>query len=382
MKNIFLTFLILTSALLANAQLDNAKLLDLMESQHYQEAANYLEGLYPNGTDDPKIIHRLAYSYLMSGNLPKAEQNYQALLQKDSTNISVLNSLASIASKKGNSKKVMTFYQKIYNLDSTNFNIVKQMAYTYVKMGNGFKYAAFLNKANQLNPQDGDVASDLSTILILSKLLPQADSILDMALKADSLNTMLLRSKLLIKDALRDYKGVIKIGEMIFSLADSTAEIENKVAQAYYYTKDYRKCLELMKAIEKKDLANETTFYYLGLCYRKLDQIELSNDYLNKAIVAGISNNINIYYQELASNREKQKMYGTSLYDYQKAQEFSEDNAVNYSIALLYDQYLQKPKSALIYYQKFLKDVDAKIKGNQPYIDFYEARIKEIKAMK
>ncbi|MBU2047223.1 MAG: hypothetical protein KJ712_10885, partial [Bacteroidetes bacterium] len=112
------------------------------------------------------------------------------------------------------------------------------------------------------------------------------------------------------------------------------------------------------------------------------DQIELSNDYLNKAIVAGISNNINIYYQELASNREKQKMYGTSLYDYQKAQEFSEDNAVNYSIALLYDQYLQKPKSALIYYQKFLKDVDAKIKGNQPYIDFCEARIKEIKAMK
>nr|MBC7612719.1 hypothetical protein [Pseudopedobacter sp.] len=382
MKNIFLTFLILTSVLLANAQVDNAKLLDLMESQHFQEAANYLESLYPNGTDDPKIIHRLAYSYLMSGNLPKAEQNYQALLQKDSTNISVLNSLASIASKKGNSKKVMAFYQKIYDLDSTNFNIVKQMAYTYVKLGNGNDYKDYLTKANRLNPKDGDVASDLALILTATKKYAKADSVLDIALKADSLNIILLRGKFFIKDATMDYKSVIKIGEMIFSLADSTVDVENKVAQAYYYTKDYRKSLELMQAIDRKDLANETTFYYMGLCYRKLDQVELSNDYLNKAIVAGISNNINIYYQELAANRETQKMYGTSLYDYKKAQEFSEDNTVNYSIARIYDQYLQKPKSALIYYQKFLKDVDAKIKGNQPYIDYCEARIKEIKTMK
>jgi tetratricopeptide (TPR) repeat protein len=382
MKNIFLTFLIFTSALLVNAQVDNAKLLDLMESQHYQEAASYLESLYPNGTDDPKIIHRLAYSYLMSGNLPKAEQNYQALLQKDPTSISVLNSLASIASKRGNLNTVMNFYQKIYDLDSLNFNVVKQMAYTYVKFGNGDKYKDYLTKANRLNPQDGDVASDLGLILTATKKYAKADSILDIALKGDSLNTVLWRGKLSIKYATKDFKEVIKIGEMIFSLADSTAEVENKVAQAYYYTKDYRKALELNKDIEGKKLANETTFYYIGLCYRKLDEIELSNDYLNKAVVDGISTNISIYYQELAANREMQKMYSISLYDYQKAQEYKEDNTVYYSIARIYDQYLKKPISALIYYQKFLKDANRNIKENQPYIDYCEARIKEIKDMK
>lgn len=382
MKNIFLTLLILTSTLLADAQVDNSKLLDLMESQHFQEASSYLESLFPNGTDDPKIIHRLAYSYLMSGNLPKAEQNYQALLEKDSTSISVLNSLASIATKRGNLPKVMSYYQKIYDLDSTNFNVVKQMAYTYVKFGNGDGYKDYLSKANRLNPQDGDVASDLALILTAAKKFIKADSILDLAIKADSLNIILLRGKLFIKDATDDYKGVIKVGEMIFSLADSSNEVKNIVGQAYYYTKDYRKCLELMKDIERKELGNETTFYYIGLCYRKLDQIELSNDYFNKAVVDGISNNISIYYQELGANRETQKMYATSLYDYQKAQEFKVNNTVDYSIARIYDQYLKKPKSALTYYQKYLKDANRTIKANQPYIDYCEARIKEIKAIK
>lgn len=379
MKNIFtFTFFILL-ALSSKAQLDNGKLLDYIESQHYKEAAAYLESVFPNGTDDPKIIHRLAYSYLMSGDLPKAETNFQVLLQQDSTNISVLNSLATIANKRGNYNQVIQFYNKIYDLDSTNFYIVKQMAYAQQKAGNGNEFIKYLKKASKLNAKDPDIAYDLSDLYIKQNLYKDADSIINLALKADSVNLVLLTGRLMVKGVMNDFKEVVNTGEKIFALGDSTAEVENKTAIAYYYLKNYPKSLALMKSIETKDLANETTFYYIGLNYRKLGQLDLSNNYLNLAIEDGISDNISIYYQELGRNRKDLKQFTTSIYDYKKAQEYRESNYVDYSIARIYDADLNQPEKALIYYQKYIKKADPRIQENQPYINFCIERIKQIK---
>ena len=115
------------------AQVDNNKLLELIESQRFIELASYLESIYPNGTDDPKILTRLGYAYYMSGNLPKAETNYLQLLRKDSTNFSTLNSLANVANIRGNYKQVINYYKRILAIDSTNFYTTKQTAFAFAQ---------------------------------------------------------------------------------------------------------------------------------------------------------------------------------------------------------------------------------------------------------
>ena len=379
MKNIILYFTILICfSTSSKAQVDNNKLLELLESQRFNELASYLESVYPNGTDDPKILIRLGYAYYMSGNLSKAETNYLQLLRKDSTNFSTLNSLANVANKRVNYKQVINYYKRILAIDSTNFYTTKQTAFAFAQADDIDQEFKYLKKANTLNPLDADVAYEYGLRLITRLAVLKADSVFRTALTADSTNIILLKGILSINYINDNYKEVVSIGEKLIALGDGSNETKNKTGVAYYYTKDYLKCIEMMMALETAKVSTETTYYFTALSFRKLNQLDKSNNFMNAAINASISNNIKIYYQELAVNRESLKQFKNSLFNYKKALEFDGNNANNYSIARIYDAELKQPKTALSYYKTYLRKANKLDKGDLPYIQYSEARVKEI----
>jgi tetratricopeptide (TPR) repeat protein len=383
MKNIL--FLILLNFFVGfntYAQVDDSKLLDLIESQRYNDVATYLESVYPSGSNDPKVISRLAYAYYMSGNLVKAESNYLSLLQKDSTKISTLNNLASIANKRGNYPQMINFYSKILAVDSTNFYIIKQIAYSYQQLDNDTLSFDFFEKANKINPTDAEVAYDLSKIYMSNLLFDKSIKVLNPALEADSTNLLLLRSLLKLNGMLNKFPEMVKAGELLIRLGDTSNETYNQLAQAYYYTNNYKKCIEYNEKIISGKAETETTFYFMGLGYRKLNNLEKSNEFLNKAVAKSISENISIYYQELGTNREETKQFTSSIYNYKKALEFSGDvesvNIVNYSMARIYDAELKSSKTAVKFYKEYVKNANPKKKSEIPYIEYSKARVKEI----
>lgn len=383
MKNIL--FLILLNFFVGfntYAQVDDSKLLDLIESQRYNDVATYLESVYPSGSNDPKVISRLAYAYYMSGNLVKAESNYLSLLQKDSTKISTLNNLASIANKRGNYPQMINFYSKILAIDGTNFYIIKQIAYSYQQLDNDTLSFDFFEKANKINPTDAEVAYDLSKIYMSNLLFDKPIKVLNPALEADSTNLLLLRSLLKLNGMLNKFPEMVKAGELLIRLGDTSNETYNQLAQAYYYTNNYKKCIEYNEKIISGKAETETTFYFMGLGYRKLNNLEKSNEFLNKAVAKSISENISIYYQELGTNREETKQFTSSIYNYKKALEFSGDvesvNIVNYSMARIYDAELKSSKTAVKFYKEYVKNANPKKKSEIPYIEYSKARVKEI----
>lgn len=379
MKNLLTCFgILLCLSKPLKAQVDNNKLLELIENQRFTELANYLESVYPNGTEDPKILTRLSYAYYMSGNLPKAEANYLKLLGRDSTNFSTLNSLANVANKRGNYKQVIEYYKKILAVDSTNFYITKQTAFAYGQVNDSDQEFKYLKKANLLNPLDADVAYDYSLSLITRLALLKADAVLKIALTADSTNLILLKGTLTINYINENYLEVVRIGEKLFALGDEANETKNKVGIACYYVKEYQKCIDLMMALEEAKVQTESSYYFTALSYRKLKQLDKSNDFMNAAINAAISNNIKIYYQELGVNRETLKQYKPSLLNYKKALEFDGSNTINYSIARIYDAELKQPKTALTYYKAYLKKANKMEKDDLPFIAYSEFRVKEI----
>jgi tetratricopeptide (TPR) repeat protein len=385
MKNIL--FLILLNFFVGfntYAQVDDSKLLDLIESQRYNDVATYLESVYPSGSNDPKVISRLAYAYYMSGNLVKAESNYLSLLQKDSTKISTLNNLASIANKRGNYSQMIVYYNKILDIDSTNFYIIKQVASAYQQLDNETLATLYLEKANSINPLDADVVYDLSKIYIVNGLRDEARSILKPAFKADSSNMLLLKIGLKINYYDNLFLEVIKLGETLINIGDTSGETYNFLGQAYYYTKKYKNSISMFQQIitDTNGAGNETTFYFLGLNYRRLNDLIKSNEFLNKAVAKSISENISIYYQELGINREETKQFTSSIYNYKKALEFSGDvesvNIVNYSMARIYDAELKSSKTAVKFYKEYVKNANPKKKSEIPYIEYSKARVKEI----
>ncbi|OAQ42192.1 hypothetical protein A5893_03500 [Pedobacter psychrophilus] len=382
MRSITLTVFLLIG-FFAKAQIDDAKLLDFIETQRYAELANYIESIYPNGNEDSKMVSRLAYAYYMSGNLLKAENNYLKLLQKDSLSFSTLNSLANIANKRGNYPHMVNYYQKILNIDSANFYIIKQTAFAYQQMDNEDKEFEYLKKASRINSTDPEVAYDFSRRLMYMIKLKEADSVLNMALAADSSNMLLLKGSLSINYSSDNFNEAVRRGETLMNLGDSSNETKNKLAQSYYYTNQFQKCISLMEQIIKSDAANETTFYFIGLSYRRLKNLDKSNESLNAAIEAGISNNLGIYYQELGKNREELNQFSSSIYNYKKALEFNNKlNIVNYSIARIYDAKLKKTKTALGFYKQYVKNADKKSKYDRPFIEYSTSRIQELSSSK
>jgi tetratricopeptide (TPR) repeat protein len=195
---------------------------------------------------------------------------------------------------------------------------------------------------------------------------------------------LLLRAGLKINYYDNLFLEVIKLGETLIGIGDTSGETYNFLGQAYYYTKKYKNSIPLFQQIitDTNGAGNETTFYFLGLNYRRLHDLVKSNDFLNKAIAKSISENISIYYQELGINREETKQFTSSIFNYKKALEFSDDlekvNIVNYSMARIYDAELKSPKTAVKFYKEYVKNANPKKKSEIPYIDYSKARVKEI----
>ena len=212
------------------------------------------------------------------------------------------------------------------------------------------------------------MAYDYGLRLITRLALLKADSVFRTALTADSTNIILLKGILSINYINDNYKEVVSIGEKLIALGDGSNETKNKTGVAYYYTKDYLKCIEMMMALETAKVSTETTYYFTALSFRKLNQLDKSNNFMNAAINASISNNIKIYYQELAVNRESLKQFKNSLFNYKKALEFDGNNANNYSIARIYDAELKQPKTALSYYKTYLRKANKMDKNCEKFI--------------
>ena len=298
---------------LLGQQIDNDQLLDLMQSQRYREAASLIISSYPAEISDPKILSRLAYCNYMAGNLSEAEKNYLRLFETDSTSKIILFNLAGINYKRGNLIQSNHYYQKILKLNSTNFTVYKQLALLAERMGNKENLFLYLERANYLDPKEPDVAYDYSDLLKKTEKYSKADSVIQMALEADTLNLMLIKGKMEISYKLKNYKIATEMANRAIKLGDNSGQTLNILAQSFYFMKLYQKCIDTYSLLEEHEMGNETTFYYTALAYRRLHKTPKSIEYLNKSISDGISDNITVYYHELAIDYETLKSYKKSL---------------------------------------------------------------------
>lgn len=177
-----------------STNINNALLLSYYQEQRFDQATDYLKKVYHEPITDIKTLKALAYCSQMTGKLPEAETYYQRVYELDSTNTGVLFSLGSINLRRGNKEKAEIWYKEIALKDSTNFNVFKQLATISMGKRDTLGELRSLSTANRLNPEDADVASDLSDLYIALKNLSPAEKILNTAIKADTVNIVLLES--------------------------------------------------------------------------------------------------------------------------------------------------------------------------------------------
>lgn len=378
MKKLIILFFAINfyQTLHAQTSIDREKLLDFYETQRYAEAAEYLTSVYSEDRQDVKVLSQIAYCYMMSGKLPSAETNYLKINTLQPNNISVLFNLANINSRRGNIPAAQLYLLNILQLDSTNFKVYKNLAdltdSTKLKV-------SYLKKANVLNPNDPDIAFDLAFEYKNLKNYDLAYRVLSAAIAADTNNFTLQRAKLPIANELKKYKEVITIGGMLLKIINDGNVIKD-VGKAYFFIKNYQKCIDLYKQLEHMDLQNESILYYMSISYRELKNYEMASTYAKKTIEEGISPNIPLYYSLLAGVYEEKNQNTTAITAYKKGLTFGLYKPINYRLGLLYDLKLKQSKIALTYYNQYLKSKPDVSENAQ--IEYSRNRIAEINQAK
>lgn len=334
-------------------KIDTEKLLEYYETQRYAEAAQYLQSLYPTDTQDAKALTQIAYCQMMAGKLPDAEKNYMKVNTLQPNTIPVLFSLASISSRRGNSANTKTYLQQIIQLDRKNFSAYKQMA-TYADTPEA--KLEYLKKAHSLNATDPDIAYDLATVYSGLKQFQPAYDVLKTAIAADPENFTLQQIQLPITNRLGKYEEVIETGEKLLKV-HADANIMNEMGQAYFYVKNYQRCIDLFKMLEDMGMQNEGILYYMALSYRELKDYDKAAIYAQKTIDEAISDHTTLYYAALAGIYEAKKQYNDAVIAYKRGLTFGNSNIIHYRLGLLYDINLKQPKNAVTYYRLYLKNI-------------------------
>lgn len=333
-------------------KVDTEKLLEYYENQRYADAAQYLQSLYPADTQDVKALTQIAYCQMMAGKLPDAEKNYMKVNIIQPNNIPVLFSLTSINSRRGNRTNAKNYLQQIIQLDRQNFSAYKQMA-AYADTPE--VRLEFLKRANSLNPADPDIAYDLATVYDGLKQFQPAYDVLKIAIASDPENFTLQQTQLPISNRLGKYQEVIENGEKLLQIHTDT-NVMNEMGQAYFYVKNYQRCVDLYKMLEDLGMQNEGTLYYMTLSYRELKDYDKAAIYAQKTIDEAISDHTPLYYAALAGIYEVKNQYNYAVTAYKRGLTFGNSTIIYYRLGLLYDGNLKQPKNAVTYYHLYLKN--------------------------
>lgn len=351
---IFLCIILLgfNSITAQSAKIDTEKLLEYYETQRYADAAQYLQSIYPGETQDIKALSQIAYCNMMAGKLPEAEKNYLKINSLQPNSLPTLFSLAGINSRRGNVANAKAYLQQIIQLDSLNFSAYKQLAAYADKPESRLDY---LKKANAINATDPDVAYDLSLTYSGLKQYQPAYDVLKTAIAADAENFTLQQALLPVANQLTKYPEVIETGEKLLK-NHADVNVMNDMGQAYFYVKDYQKCIMMYRTLEDMGVQNEGIFYYMALSYRELKDYNKAEIYAQKTIDEAISKHTTLYYAALAGIYEAKNQYNEAVTAYKRGLTFGTSNIIYYRLGLLYDLNLKQPKNAAMYYQLYLKN--------------------------
>lgn len=377
MKSLYISFLFLLITKFCTAQeaiLDKEKLLEFYQSQRYAEAAAYLSSIFPAETSDVKVLGQIAYCNMMAGKLVDAEKNYQKINELQPKQIPVLFSLANINSRRGNNKNASIYLREVIALDSTNFNAFKRLADYTDSLNLKVEY---LRKANRLNAIEAEVAYDLAASYRKLKLLKPAYDVLKIAIAADSGHLVLQQALLPIANQLNKYSEVVNVGEKLLQNG-ADANVVADVAKAYFFLKNYKKAITLYQMLEKTEMQTESTLYYTSLCFRELKNYDQATSYAKRTITEGISPNTAAYYNLLGGIYEEKQLFTAASNAYKKGLEYQINKNSYYRLGLLYDLKLKQAKSALTYYNLYLKNKDLD-KDDAPQVEYIKSRLSELK---
>lgn len=362
MKYILLFAILLSGCVFVNGQVTNN--IDIKEqyilgmealnNYQYQKALDHFYECHRVKTNNQEYLQKLAFCYLKLGDFNEAKFSYNSLLKKDSTNVNAWSSLGSIYEKELNYTKASECYQELLAIDSTNSYYFRQNAFINLRLKDPIRAIAYFSQAHDLNGKDLIVINELSSLLLQIRQAAIAETIINKGLKLAPNNLKILYTKSDILHHKKDYENVVFTILHAMSLRDTSQYYQKMIGATYLHLEQFDSCIFHLNEIVRKGKDSELTHYQLALAHKGLGNLEQSEIEYQTAIEKGISENVGIYFKNLALLLDEQNKLKDAIAAWKKAIEYSPDEEVYlYFLAKNCDNYYRDKKIARRYYRQY-----------------------------
>ena len=335
----------------------------LIQKYQYSKALVLLDQLDDSLSVD--VLQRKGSCYLQMGNYDDAIRQYETVLKVDSTDVKALYALGQLYARNKQFMDSYACYETLIANDELNSIYYKQYGIVAVQAhAPALAFANFL-RAVELNPGDIEAYTVLGEMLLDVEEYRMADSLLSIALETNSSPQLVF---LLAKAQMGEhkYKDAIKTTEQLMVAGDTIPGYARVLGISYFRLDEFEEALSWLKYMLENDYKADWVYFYAGICYQRMDNLDLAIVYLNKAVEEGISKNIGDYYLQLATCYEAAKDFKKAIKFYKVAYEYSKKDILLYHLAVNYDVYYKDKTQAIAYFRKYL-DSDDTVKLAREY---------------
>ncbi|HLY71188.1 MAG TPA: hypothetical protein VKR53_15750 [Puia sp.] len=334
--------------------LDKTKVVDLFQNQQFEEVVNYLLPIMDNDSNNIDALGYLAYANYMIENTRAAEKCFQKVLSLDSNNISAIQYLSSIYGKQ-KTRAALTLTYRLINLQPKKSSYYRQMGDLFRRLKEDDSALTYYGNAYNLLQEDFKNVISLADILIDKKRFIYADSILDIGLDRDSMNTRLLELRIKSAYEQKDYHRALLPGERLMKLTDGVyIGGLTQLALSYYFLKKYKECIHVCNFLADQNIYSESLFYYQAKALANLKDYRKSNELLEKCVKMAISTTAESYYYALGENYEALDRFKNAMVEYDTAYYLFKNPLMKYNCGRIAETDLKNKALAKKYYTMYL----------------------------
>jgi tetratricopeptide (TPR) repeat protein len=329
----------------------------------YQSLLNYDSALayfqQASILDTGNVSYRIHVGEMLAklGRSREAVEVYEDLRSGDYLDKQHLAELANLYSLRNDNCRSRDLYLKLLEKDSLNYYFLKQAGKCYLEMDRKDSALLFFENAFRQNPADVYLTCQLANIYLGKKDLENALYSIQKGFVYDTSNLDLLKLRGYLWLLSGEYQRAIWDLENARLQDTGSVFIQKYLGISYHEEKRFEEAREALRLGFKLDSTDAEIAYFLGSACRWSKYEEEGVFYYKKSIELRQPDpkDLKNVYIQLAELLKVLHRFDEALDSYGHALEMDpEDNTLYFKIGQVYDQNLNRKKTAIEYYEKYL----------------------------
>ncbi|MBI3586932.1 MAG: tetratricopeptide repeat protein [Ignavibacteriales bacterium] len=353
----------------------------------YAEAVSTLLSARPDSSS-PKTMFFVGMSYASLNDFQNAKKFFQAVVERDSTNVPYRSMYARFLIQSGALVEGRQHYETAFAFDSTYTPVLFQLGLVYNDQRMHEEAADKFRRIVEINPRDFLSYYYLGNAMVA---LGKQDSARVCLRISSELNPNFVPAIAVLGSlyyAIKDYAKALELYQNAFSQRPNNADYANRIGLCYRQVNDYPNAISFFKKATEIDsltatyaanlghayfhenkhdssvvayekaivIDNQNPLYLtnLALVYQQMDSVKLAARTFQKAVAVSHPEDIGYIYYQLGSMYYNRKQYKEAVSAYQRSVEFDPSNVQSqFFLGFAFEQ-LHDASMALKNYQKYL----------------------------